>query len=181
MFELARGYGERGDDAPTCGLQEREFELEDDGYTATRHQREVGAGYFDQVLETITGGTSSTLALKGSTEEAQFATRHDRREQRRGAADRRSSSVDPIEDERRPHRAGAVASSTTSSATFGARRRELLARRAERLERLHARRAARLPPRDRGVRAGDWRVAPDAGRDRRPPRRDHRARSTARW
>ena len=53
-------------------LQEREFELEDDGYTATRHQREVGAGYFDQVLETITGGTSSTLALKGSTEEEQF-------------------------------------------------------------------------------------------------------------
>ena len=55
-------------------LQEREFELEDDGYTATRHQREVGAGYFDQVLETITGGTSSTLALKGSTEEEQFET-----------------------------------------------------------------------------------------------------------
>ena len=49
------------------------FGLEDEGYTATRHQREVGAGYFDQVLETITGGTSSTLALKGSTEEGQFA------------------------------------------------------------------------------------------------------------
>ena len=53
-------------------LQEREFAMEKDGYTATRHQREVGAGYFDQVLETVTGGQSSTLALKGSTEEAQF-------------------------------------------------------------------------------------------------------------
>src|SRR3954452_12646522 len=71
MFELARGYR---DDAMTAyvEVQEREFALEDEGYTATRHQREVGAGYFDQVLETITGGTSSTLALKGSTEEEQF-------------------------------------------------------------------------------------------------------------
>jgi isocitrate lyase len=55
-------------------LQEREFELEGEGYTATRHQREVGAGYFDEVLQAITGGTSSTLALKGSTEEKQFET-----------------------------------------------------------------------------------------------------------
>ena len=71
MFELARGY--RDEAMPAyVRLQEREFELEDEGYTATRHQREVGAGYFDQVLETITGGTSSTLALKGSTEEEQF-------------------------------------------------------------------------------------------------------------
>ncbi len=71
MFELARGY--RDDAMPAyVRLQEREFELEDEGYTATRHQREVGAGYFDQVLETITGGTASTLALKGSTEEEQF-------------------------------------------------------------------------------------------------------------
>ena len=72
MFELARGYGSEAMTA-YVRLQEREFELEDDGYTATRHQREVGAGYFDQVLETITGGTSSTLALQGSTEEGQFA------------------------------------------------------------------------------------------------------------
>jgi isocitrate lyase len=73
MFELARGYR---DDAMTAyvELQEREFAMETDGYTATRHQREVGAGYFDQVLETVTGGTSSTLALKGSTEEEQFET-----------------------------------------------------------------------------------------------------------
>ncbi len=71
MFELARGYR---DDAMSAyvELQEREFELEDDGYTATRHQREVGAGYFDQVMQTVTGGTSSTLALTGSTEEQQF-------------------------------------------------------------------------------------------------------------
>ena len=51
-------------------LQEREFALEEDGYTATRHQREVGAGYFDAVLQAV--GESSTLALTGSTEEAQF-------------------------------------------------------------------------------------------------------------
>jgi isocitrate lyase len=73
MFELAQGYR---DEAMTAyvRLQEREFELEADGYTATRHQREVGAGYFDQVLQTITGGAASTLALHGSTEEDQFAT-----------------------------------------------------------------------------------------------------------
>ena len=71
MFELARGYREDAMSA-YVQLQEREFELETDGYTATRHQREVGAGYFDQVLETITGGAASTLALRGSTEEEQF-------------------------------------------------------------------------------------------------------------
>ena len=71
MFELARGYGEDGMTA-YVELQEREFALEEHGYTATRHQREVGAGYFDQVLEAVSGGESSTLALKGSTEEAQF-------------------------------------------------------------------------------------------------------------
>ena len=53
-------------------LQEREFAMEEEGYTATRHQAEVGTGYFDQVSQVITGGDSSTLALKGSTEEAQF-------------------------------------------------------------------------------------------------------------
>jgi isocitrate lyase len=53
-------------------LQEREFELESEGYTATRHQREVGAGYFDGVSEAASAGVSSTLALKGSTEEEQF-------------------------------------------------------------------------------------------------------------
>ena len=71
MFELARGYVEEGMPA-YVRVQEREFELEEHGYTATRHQREVGAGYFDAVARAISGGRSSTLALKGSTEEAQF-------------------------------------------------------------------------------------------------------------
>jgi isocitrate lyase len=71
MFELARGYADEGMTA-YVRLQEREFELEAEGYTATRHQREVGAGYFDQVAQAVSGGESSTLALKGSTEEAQF-------------------------------------------------------------------------------------------------------------
>jgi isocitrate lyase len=71
MFELALGYRERGMEA-YVELQEREFALEDSGYTATRHQREVGAGYFDAVASAVSGGESSTLALTGSTEEAQF-------------------------------------------------------------------------------------------------------------
>ena len=70
-FELARDYARRGM-AAYVELQEREFQLEREGYTATRHQREVGAGYFDAVLEVVSGGQSSTLALEGSTEEAQF-------------------------------------------------------------------------------------------------------------
>jgi isocitrate lyase len=53
-------------------LQQAEFAAEANGYTATRHQREVGTGYFDQVAELISGGGASTLALHGSTEEAQF-------------------------------------------------------------------------------------------------------------
>ena len=71
MFELARGYAEEGMTA-YVRLQEREFDLESEGYTATRHQREVGAGYFDGVSEAASAGASSTLALKGSTEEEQF-------------------------------------------------------------------------------------------------------------
>jgi isocitrate lyase len=70
MFELAQAYATEGMPA-YVRLQEREFELEASGYTATRHQREVGAGYFDAVLGAI--GESSTLALAGSTEEAQFS------------------------------------------------------------------------------------------------------------
>jgi isocitrate lyase len=73
MFELARGYAEEGMSA-YVRLQEREFAMEDDGYTATRHQAEVGTGYFDRVAEVISEGTASTLALEGSTEEAQFRT-----------------------------------------------------------------------------------------------------------
>ena len=71
MFELAQGYATEGMTA-YVSLQESEFAMEGDGYTATRHQREVGAGYFDKISEIVTGGNSSTLALKGSTEEEQF-------------------------------------------------------------------------------------------------------------
>jgi isocitrate lyase len=74
-FELAHGYANRGMSA-YVELQQREFGLEADGYTATRHQREVGAGYFDDVMTTLSGGASSTLALAGSTEEAQFEAVH---------------------------------------------------------------------------------------------------------
>jgi isocitrate lyase len=73
LFELAHGYAREGMTA-YVRLQEREFELEKQGYTATRHQREVGAGYFDAVAQAVSGGESSTLALVGSTEEAQFQT-----------------------------------------------------------------------------------------------------------
>ncbi|GGK25415.1 isocitrate lyase [Caldalkalibacillus thermarum] len=73
MFELARGYKERGM-AAYSELQQAEFASEKFGYTATRHQREVGTGYFDEVAQVISGGTSSTTALAGSTEEEQFTT-----------------------------------------------------------------------------------------------------------
>lgn len=71
MFELAKGYKETGMTAYSR-LQQQEFANEAYGYTATRHQREVGTGYFDAVSMVISGGTSSTTALKGSTEEEQF-------------------------------------------------------------------------------------------------------------
>ena len=70
-FDLATGYTD-SDMSAYVDLQDREFEMESDGYTATRHQREVGAGYFDDVSTVITGGSGSTLALSGSTEEEQF-------------------------------------------------------------------------------------------------------------
>ncbi len=71
MFELARGYKARGM-AAYSELQQAEFASEEHGYTATRHQREVGTGYFDQVAQVISGGTASTLALTNSTEAEQF-------------------------------------------------------------------------------------------------------------
>ena len=71
MFQLAKAYGERGMSAYS-ELQQAEFASEAHGYTATRHQREVGTGYFDEVSQVITGGLGSTLALEGSTERAQF-------------------------------------------------------------------------------------------------------------
>jgi isocitrate lyase len=75
MFELARGYKEAGMTA-YCRLQEEEFKSEHDhGYEAVKHQQFVGTGYFDAVQQVITGGTSSTTALEGSTEAAQFVDR----------------------------------------------------------------------------------------------------------
>jgi isocitrate lyase len=71
MFELARAYKTEGM-AAYSRLQQAEFASEKDGYTATKHQREVGTGYFDDVAQVIAAGTSSTLALEGSTEKAQF-------------------------------------------------------------------------------------------------------------
>jgi isocitrate lyase len=70
-FDLAQKYAEQGMPA-YVELQEAEFARESEGYTATRHQREVGAGYFDQVLLAVSGGEASTAALVGSTEEEQF-------------------------------------------------------------------------------------------------------------
>jgi len=73
MFQLALGYRDRGM-AAYSELQQGEFAAEKQGYTATRHQREVGVGYFDAVATAISGGESSTLALEGSTEAAQFGS-----------------------------------------------------------------------------------------------------------
>lgn len=71
MFQLAKGYKATQMSA-YVQLQEQEFASEKDGYTATKHQREVGAGYFDDVTQTVTAGHSSVTAMKGSTEEEQF-------------------------------------------------------------------------------------------------------------
>jgi len=71
MFELALDYRDHGM-AAYSKLQQAEFTLEPFGYTATKHQREVGTGYFDEVAQAIAGGMSSTTALAGSTEAEQF-------------------------------------------------------------------------------------------------------------
>ncbi len=71
MFHLARGYRDRGM-AAYSELQEAEFAAEPEGYTATKHQHEVGTGYFDEVAKVIAGGATSTAALEGSTETEQF-------------------------------------------------------------------------------------------------------------
>ncbi len=76
MFELAREYRERGM-AAYSELQQAEFAAEAKGYTAVRHQQEVGTGYFDAVNEVLSGGEASTLALRGSTEKAQFCATGD--------------------------------------------------------------------------------------------------------
>lgn len=72
MFELAHAYKTEGM-AAYSRLQQAEFDSEVKGYTATKHQREVGTGYFDEVSQVVSGGMSSTTAMKGSTEVAQFA------------------------------------------------------------------------------------------------------------
>jgi isocitrate lyase len=74
MFQLANGYRDRGM-AAYSELQQAEFAAEADGYTATRHQREVGTGYFDEVAMAISGGSASTTAMGASTETAQFHTK----------------------------------------------------------------------------------------------------------
>jgi isocitrate lyase len=73
MFKLAHKYSQTGMTAYS-ELQQAEFSMEEQGYTATRHQREVGTGYFDEVSMVISGGNSSTTALTGSTEEEQFTS-----------------------------------------------------------------------------------------------------------
>jgi isocitrate lyase len=75
MFELARGYKDRGM-AAYSELQEAEFASEKNGYTAVKHQREVGTGYFDAVAVALSGGKSSTTAMAGSTETEQFHGGH---------------------------------------------------------------------------------------------------------
>jgi isocitrate lyase len=94
MFELAHAYAREGMPA-YVRLQDREFEMEDDGYTATRHQAEVGTGYFDRVAQVVSGGRSSTLALIGSTEHAQF----DGRAGRTPAAGDRTGDADAADDD----------------------------------------------------------------------------------
>uniref|UniRef100_A0A0K0FN45 Malate synthase n=1 Tax=Strongyloides venezuelensis TaxID=75913 RepID=A0A0K0FN45_STRVS len=74
IFDLAKNYKERGM-AAYAELQKAEFDAERSGYTAVKHQREVGTGYFDAVANACAGGSSSTTALSGSTEEAQFKTK----------------------------------------------------------------------------------------------------------
>jgi isocitrate lyase len=71
MFQLARGYRDRGMEA-YAELQEAEFAAEKHGYSATKHQHEVGTGYFYDVAQVIEVGLSSTTALRGSTEHEQF-------------------------------------------------------------------------------------------------------------
>ena len=71
MFSLAKAYQERGM-AAYSELQQAEFAIEPYGYEATRHQREVGTGYYDEITQVISGGSASTTALTGSTEQEQF-------------------------------------------------------------------------------------------------------------
>ena len=139
MFELASGYAEEQMPA-YVRLQEREFELEEFGYTATRHQREVGAGYFDLVTQAV-APDSETLALKGSTEEAQFE----------GAGVSTLADVEilaPADEEVLTREALDLVARLHRE--LNPRRRELLERRHERQLRARRRRAAALPAGDEG-------------------------------
>jgi isocitrate lyase len=78
LFRLAQGYAARGMGAYS-DLQEQEFEAEQQGYQAVKHQTFVGTGYFDQVAQVLSGGMVSTLAMEGSTERAQFSGKSDSR------------------------------------------------------------------------------------------------------
>ena len=71
MFDLAYGYA-RNNMSAFVELQQKEFAAADRGFTAVKHQREVGTGYFDQITQVVTGGKASTTALHGSTEDEQF-------------------------------------------------------------------------------------------------------------
>ncbi|HVE78327.1 MAG TPA: isocitrate lyase [Gemmatimonadaceae bacterium] len=95
-FELARAYRDAGMPAYVA-LQDREFAREADGYTASKHQREAGTGYFDQLLMTITGGESSTAALHGSTESEQFVAREPETQRATQPIRARSASPDTRE------------------------------------------------------------------------------------
>ena len=106
MFELANAYANEGMSA-YVRLQEREFELEPLGYSATRHQAEVGTGYFDRVSEVVSRGTASTLALAGSTERAQFAASE---RQRETGASRRARPRPRLSADRRLRRGSAAPS-----------------------------------------------------------------------
>ena len=168
MFELARDYAADGMTA-YVELQEREFALEAAGYTATRHQREVGAGYFDRVAEIVERRASPRRSRSaGSTEEEQFESR--RRLMAAGievhaAGDGEILSPEALGLVERLHR------------ELNADRLELLERRHERAARARCRRAARLRLDARGT---GWQVAPAPAGPARPAVRDHRARPTAR-
>ena len=95
MFELAHGYADEGMTA-YVRLQQREMALEPDGYTATRHQQEVGTGYFDLVSRVISGGISSTTALEGSTE--QRSSEHPSGRRLSSTAGSGRSSMEPAVD-----------------------------------------------------------------------------------
>jgi len=119
MFELAHGYRARGM-AAYSELQEAELAAEARGYTATRHQREVGVGYFDLVAQTVAGGAASTLALEGSTERAQFHTAAGPEGEAHGAGTvRRAIEEDHLRLEELTHRVSGASDPAALGAALG--------------------------------------------------------------